>query len=297
MAQDFPVIALRSVHLRVPNLSNALNFYTDIWGLIEVAEQNGTFYLRGIGDDPYLVALSHGETAIVDVTWRAAPSADLSILRDNMISAGATAEDNIGPRSDHGGGNGFSVRDHAGRRVSIVQHDTRPAPLANDAHRPRRLAHVNINCAEIDKDINFYAHGLGMTLTDRSAAMGFLRCNDDHHAIVLAKGNVNTLNHVSFLHDDYDEMMRAGGKMCDAGFTIGWGPGRHGPGDNVFFYFVDPFGIVIEHTAEVLQVDDSYKVGGPEDWVWPEGRVDQWGICPPKTETCKAAQMAIPFAD
>jgi len=135
-----------------------------------------------------------------------------------------------------------------------------------------------------------------MHLTDRSGMMGFLRTNDDHHSIVLADAEVNTLNHVSFNHAHYDEMMRAGGKMCDAGFEIGWGPGRHGPGDNVFFYFVDPFGFVIEHTAEVLQVDDSYPFRGPSDWVWPEGRTDQWGICPPKTSACKAAQLAIEFS-
>lgn len=137
---------------------------------------------------------------------------------------------------------------------------------------------------------------MGLELTDRSAAMAFLRCNSDHHAVVLAEARVNTLNHVSFLHGDTEQMMRASGKMRDAGFPIGWGPGRHGPGDNVFLYFVDPFGIVVEHTAEVLQVDDAYRTGRPEDWVWPAGRTDQWGICPPKTEECKAAQLAIPFA-
>ncbi|MDZ7906549.1 MAG: VOC family protein [Cypionkella sp.] len=168
-------------------------------------------------------------------------------------------------------------------------------PIANDAHRPERLAHVNINGADLDAEIAFYEAGMGMLLTDRSSAMGFMRTNDDHHSIVLANADVNTLNHISFNHAHYDDMMRAGGKMCDAGFEIGWGPGRHGPGENVFFYFVDPFGFVIEHTAEVLQVDDSYPFRGPSEWVWPKGRVDRWGICPPKTNACKAAQLAIPF--
>ena len=56
------------------------------------------------------------------------------------------------------------------------------------------------------------------------------------------------------------------------------GPGRHGPGDNAFNYFVGPFDVVIEYTAEVEQVDDSYQAGQPADWTWPPGRVDQWGI-------------------
>jgi catechol 2,3-dioxygenase len=72
--------------------------------------------------------------------------------------------------------------------------------------------------------------------------------------------------------------------------------GRHGPGDNVFAYFVDPTGIVIEYTAEVLQVDDDYRVKGSSEWVWPPGRTDHWGIAPPKSEACKKAQTAIAFA-
>jgi catechol 2,3-dioxygenase len=125
--------------------------------------------------------------------------------------------------------------------------------------------------------------------------MAFLRTNDDHHALVLARAKADTLNHIAFNHGCLEDVMKAAGRMCDARFPIGWGPGRHGPGNNVFIYFVDPFGIVIEHTAEVLTVDDHYRVGGPGDWVWPEGRVDQWGIAPAKTERCKAAQLAIPF--
>jgi catechol 2,3-dioxygenase len=64
----------------------------------------------------------------------------------------------------------------------------------------------------------------------------------------------------------------------------------------VFAYFVDPTGAVIEYTAEVLQIDDSYIAKGPAYWVWPPGRTDQWGIAPPKSEACKTAQLAIPFA-
>jgi len=88
--------------------------------------------------------------------------------------------------------------------------------------------------------------------------MAFMRCNDDHHAIVIADAPANGLNHVAFLMPNLEAVMRGSGRMIDAGFPIAWGVGRHGPGDNVFAYFIDPVGIVIEYTAEVLQVDDTY---------------------------------------
>jgi hypothetical protein len=72
--------------------------------------------------------------------------------------------------------------------------------------------------------------------------------------------------------------MRGFGRMRDAGFQSIWGPGRHGPGNNVFGYFIAPFGAVIEYTAEVSEVPEDYKVGGPEDWKWPPGRIDHWGV-------------------
>ena len=61
--------------------------------------------------------------------------------------------------------------------------------------------------------------------------------------------------------------------MRDSGFAPAWGPGRHGPGDNAFNYFLDPFGIVIEYTAEVEQIDDSYLAGLPDVQRTLRGRV------------------------
>ena len=95
---------------------------------------------------------------------------------------------------------------------------------------------------------------------------------------------------------DLDSVMRGAGRMKDAGYATEWGPGRHGPGDNAFNYFVGPFDVVIEYTAEVQQIDDSYKAGQPTDWTWPPGRVDQWGISQPPSARLKEAQRAVFFA-
>lgn len=45
--------------------------------------------------------------------------------------------------------------------------------------------------------------------------------------------------------------MLGGGRMRDAGYPLALGVGRHGPGDNIFAYFVGPNDIVVEYTAEV----------------------------------------------
>ena len=55
--------------------------------------------------------------------------------------------------------------------------------------------------------------------------------------------------------------MRGAGRMRKAGYNVEWGLGRHGPGNNVFTYFVEPNGFVTEYTTEVDQVDEATGFG------------------------------------
>jgi len=104
------------------------------------------------------------------------------------------------------------------------------------------------------------------------------------------------LHHIAFEMPDLDSVMRGAGRMRDAGFPIEWGVGRHGPGNNVFAYFLGPEDFVIEYTAEVEQVDESYPTGGPGDWGYPSGRSDNWGVTDPPSDRMHAAHDKIAFA-
>jgi hypothetical protein len=113
--------------------------------------------------------------------------------------------------------------------------------------------------------------------------------------VAYAPADLPSLNHIAFEMRDIDAVMRGIGRMNDAGFPIVWGPGRHGPGDNVFAYFVAPFGGVIEYTAEVSEVGEDHRIGGPEDWRWPPGRIDQWGISAKNLTTIGTAEKRFQF--
>ena len=58
-------------------------------------------------------------------------------------------------------------------------------------------------------------------------------------------------------------------------------PGRHGPGDNVFAYFVGPEDFVIRYTAEFGKVDAGDRVREPRDWAGPPCHSELWGAIPP----------------
>jgi catechol-2,3-dioxygenase len=293
----FPVAQIRSVEMGTPDIVKSEEFYLTAWGLNVAARRDNVVYLRGTGQDHHVLALHpHPSAEILSVTFRAGSEKDLRRIAALVVSHdGALLEDlqrNDGPE----GGLAIMVSTPEGYILRFVFGDeTNPHDAARKDH-PLRLAHVNLNCADIEATQRFFQNALGFCLTDRSKMMSFLRCNDDHHSVVLADSGMNGMNHIAFLVPDLESVMRASGRMIDHGYPIGWGVGRHGPGDNVFAYFVDPMGFVIEHTAEVLQVDDTYVLREPDQWTWPPGRTDHWGIAPPKPDSVKKAQLAIRFA-
>ncbi len=293
----FPVTALRSVDLGTPDLDRSVKFYCETWGLTLVTRAAGIVYLRATGNDHHVVALYQSERPELGaVTFRVASADDLESIAIKAVAEGAQLVCSPVPNDAPDGGVMMAFRAPEGGILRFVHGDIRHAPEPSQGDRPERLAHVNLNSTDVDRSAAFYERALGFRLTDRSKMMAFVRCNSDHHAVVIADAKINGLNHVAFLMPSLETVMRGSGRMIDAGFPIAWGVGRHGPGDNVFSYFIDPVGTVIEYTAEVLQVDDSYVVRGPDQWVWPPGRTDQWGIAPPKAEHVKAAQLSVRYA-
>src|SRR5258708_22719536 len=104
--------------------------------------------------------------------------------------------------------------------------------------------------------------------------MNFVGCDRVHQGIGYAQSDNSLLNHIAFEMTDIDAVMRGIGRMKDAGMATFWGPGRHGPGNNVFAYFVAPFGAAVEDTAEVQRVGSSYTTGQPDDCRWPPNPTD-----------------------
>ena len=290
--------ALRSVALNVPDLARAESFYTQVWNLQVALRGDDAVYLRGSGSDHHLLALHPGGEApqIRQVTLRARSAQALQSVAEAVPRAGGSILAPVGPISGPAGGIGLKFRDPHGRIFEIVHGDVRHGETQAARDRPVRLTHVVLNSHDVDATQRFLGEALGFTLADRTVAIAFMNCNSDHHTLAVGISDNDALNHIAFVMPTLDAVMRGGGRLKDAGLPPQWGPGRHGPGDNAFNYFVDPFGIVIEYTAEVEQIDDSYRAGSPSDWTWPPGRIDQWGIGQPPTDHLKQAQRAVFFS-
>lgn len=291
------VNALRSVEFGVPDVAAAERFYTDTWNLTMAARGARTVYLRGTSAFHHLVSLTPTDKPeLLAVTLCAPGRAEVDALPARVAAAGGTVLRAPGSFDEPGGGYGVVFRDPQGRILRAVADDARHADSAPQKDRPERLAHVVLNSHDTAAGQAFFENALGFRLSDRTRIMAFMRCNTDHHNIALADADNDCLNHVAFVMGSLDDVMRGGGRMKDAGHAVHWGPGRHGPGNNLFNYFLGPFDFPIEYTAEVSTVGDDYRVGRPEDWKWPPGRIDHWGIGTPPTAELKAAQKRIAFA-
>jgi catechol 2,3-dioxygenase-like lactoylglutathione lyase family enzyme len=291
------VSGLRSVALQVPDLAMAEQFYTQVWHLDVAARAPGALYLRATGQDHHVLSLHEapGPARVRDVTLRARSLQALSEVAEAAPLAGGRVLQTPAPVTEPGGGTAVTVADMHGRIYRLVHGDERRADPTELPDRPMRLAHAVLNSHDVAASQAFLEQVLDFSLADRTRIMAFMRCNSDHHSIAFGDTDNDALNHIAFVMPDIESVMRGGGRMRDAGYGIEWGPGRHGPGDNAFNYFVGPFKVVIEYTAEVQQIDDSYQARQPADWTWPPGRVDQWGISAPPSARLKEAQRAITF--
>jgi catechol 2,3-dioxygenase len=290
------ITGLRSVHMGLPDLDVATRYYTELWGLNAVAKTKESVFLRGTGADYYILALHRNpEPRLLRIDLAIQTRARADALRSSLEKSGIEVTPS-GPIADPGGGYGFLFRDPVeGRVFRIIADAEQHLDCTDRADKPRKLSHIVLNSP--DREAKFFTEQLGFKLIDQTKTITFLNCNPDHHSIALfISKDGSSFNHLAFEMQDMNSVMSATGNMIENGEEIGWGVGRHGPCDNVFCYFVGPGGFIVEYTSDVEQVDDTYKVGTPEDWRFRQGRSDQWGIAK-RTARFHSAETKVPFSD
>ena len=289
------VTGLRSIEYNVTDVATSARFYENCWGLAPVAQEGGVHYLRATGAEHHIVALHPGTTVGPKcVHFAADDKAAVDGLHAKLTGLGTTTNGAPEALTTPGGGYGFSFSDPDGLSYAISSDVDQHDEPTMEEDRPFKLSHVVLNSERVQKQQDYYCDVLGFRLSDWTERMNFIRCSSDHHSIAFAHANGPSLNHTAFEVPNIDALMRGSGRMKKKGFDVGWGVGRHGPGNNVYTYFLEPNGLVIEYTTEVEQVDDSYEVGGPEVWAKRVGGPDRWGFADPPTPLMRQAMGGDP---
>lgn len=219
---------------------------------------------------------------------------DLPAVARQVLAAGATLREGAAPAEQRGiwfddpDGNLINVKvgpkttptDKAVTSVHAVGPNLRGACARSEVRivRPRRLSHVLMFSPDVLRAVDFYRNGLGLNLSDRSRdIIAFMHGahGSDHHLVAFAKSRTKGWHHSAWDVADVDEVGEGAAQMEKAGYTEGWGTGRHVLGSNYFHYVKDPWGSFAEYSADI-----DFVAAGVE-WVSgdfpPEDALYLWG--------------------
>ena len=183
---------------------------------------------------------------------------------------------------------GLGFVDPAGVAIACT---TGSAPLGSALPpsdvRPRRIGHINIAVRDAAAEAAFYADVLGLRLSEQiGESFFFLRVGSEHHNIGFrANAERTTVHHVGFEIAGWESFRVICDRIAERGHTVEYGPGRHGPGNNLFVYLVDPSsGLRLELFADMARIDDEagYRAKRWES-VDRVKTVNRWGPQPPES--------------
>jgi catechol 2,3-dioxygenase-like lactoylglutathione lyase family enzyme len=137
-----------------------------------------------------------------------------------------------------------------------------PHRSAIDPVRPRRLSHVLLFSPDVLGSVRFFESVLGLQLSDHSGdGIAFMHGahGSDHHLIAIAKSTAAGLHHCSWEVGSLDEVGIGIDQMHAAGYTEGWGLGRHVLGSNYFYYARDPWGSYCEYSYDIDYIPEGHR--------------------------------------
>lgn len=141
------------------------------------------------------------------------------------------------------------------------------------------LQHLTFATHDVDEIERFYAGRLGFAVSDHvrngsgQHMTCFMRSNHEHHTIACFRQPVQGIDHHSYEAGDCTTLRDWCDRFADRRIPLIWGPGRHGPGNNLFAFIEDPDGNWIEISAELEVIFDR----PPREWPHEERSLNLWG--------------------
>jgi len=298
---------INHVVYRHRDLDAVERFLTD-FGLVVAHWTDERLYMRGTGPAPYVYVAERADTPSFGAIAFALESAE-----DLLAAQFLPGASEIAPLAAPGGGNCVVLTDPAGRRVELVHGiepvetlPMRPALTLNTADMKRRfgdvqraprapaqvlrLGHVALGVTDLPRCLRWYTEVLGLLPSDfvveeqaSPPVAAFLRLDrgeawTDHHTVALFQAPEDHVHHASFEVQDLDAQFHGHAWMASRGWAPMWGVGRHILGSQIFDYWRDPSGNIVEHFTD----GDLYKRDSPLGYTpASDDSLYQWG--PPMT--------------
>jgi hypothetical protein len=307
-----PVIKVQDIawlEFEKPDLLRAEAF-AQAFGFSTLRSGPDELQLRGTDPGAPCVIVRRGpRSSFAGMAFTAVDEVDVLRLADTAGAPTRALPESIGGLAvDLTDPSGVPVRVVAGTRPHTAL-PTQPAhtfnfghevPRTNATQRPprlparvQRLGHLVLQSTTYLQTLNWYLDNLGMIVSDflyfpgqrdLGPTMSFIRCDrggtpTDHHTLALALGPANRYIHSAYQVGDLDALAAGGEYLRERGYRRSWGIGRHIQGSQIFDYWRDPDGFMVEHFADGDMFDNTLEPG----WAaFTASGLAQWG--PPVTK-------------
>jgi catechol 2,3-dioxygenase len=209
----------------------------------------------------------------------------LELPDEATLAALAARLDAHGVRSEHLDGDHppvLAFRDPDGHRIDAHGPVDRSGEHAADpGRRPIRIHHVTLASAAIAEQVAFYEDVLGFRVSDRMGdVFVWLRCNQEHHTVAIVEADAPGLDHYAYEIDSWASLKTWCDELAAHDVALQWGPGRHGPGNNLFVMFDDLDGNHVELSCEMERFWDDAAHYVPRRWEPGPKTINLWGPAP-----------------
>jgi catechol 2,3-dioxygenase-like lactoylglutathione lyase family enzyme len=304
-----PVRRIGHATFDTPDLEKSVDYYTQFLGLSTVTRDKDSVYLA-CPSDFHSVVLNRASTARCSkLSLQLATDADLDAFTKHAKSLGIETTRRTDPEPDVT--DVVSLTDPSGLTIDLFRGRSVPAPRAQQQGVvPRKLGHIAFFTADIQKTVKFYESVFGFRVSDWIGDFFvFMRCNPDHHTVNFFSGPNTGMHHIAFELNDWNHVKEACDLLPDHGLELVWGPGRHGPGHNIYTYHLNPDGHTVEMFTELdTMSDDNLGYFDPRPWhkerpqcpkVWEPNLMarNYWGITKPEPKSRPAETTAFVKAE
>jgi hypothetical protein len=293
-----------------PDLEKQRGFLED-FGMRLAGEESGAMYFRGHGSSPWFYATLQGDKPRYLGAGYTVESAEQ--LTEIAARHAVDIEAVDGP----GGGKRVRLRDPDGFIADFV-HAREPAERFEtrealfDRNTPGLKSRVNHGVrsqpepsplekaghfvqtvTDFQRSARWYMENLGLIPTDvlcvedGTPVLAFMRCDRgatpaDHHTVVLMQHFAPGLMHSAYETFDLDAVGQGSQYLTWKGWKHYWGIGRHILGSQIFDYWLDPYGVEMEHYAD----GDVFTADQPTNYhLMDRGGLWTWGDDLPPSPT------------
>ena len=276
------------MQLKVLDLDEAVEFYSNVVGLVQTGRDATRAYFKGWDERDHhsLILRDAGEAGMDFYGFKVADDATLATLEADLKNYGVTTERiPAGDLLETGERVRFEIA--SGHLIELYSQKTdvgngmgyiNPPPWNEAAERgiaPIRMDHALLYGPDIEKVQALFVDVLGFLLVEhilledgKTDLAIWLSCSTKAHDIALVRNEEpGKLHHTAFLLDSWEKVLRAADLMSMNRVTIDMGPTRHGVTRGTTIYAFDNSGNRFETFCGGYQ---SYPDWEPLTWTWDE---------------------------